>query len=118
MKTWNTRILATRSIPLDPLSRIRNTAEHASAVVAGTSRFDPCRIAPIAISSCVVDLAKKISRRGFQPRIDTYCISAGMIQPRVPNCGLRETSDATPKRLHVGIATEVDSRLAISLPAG
>jgi len=38
--------------------------------------------------------------------METNCISAGIIQPVEPNCGLVEATESMPKRMHVGPAAQ------------
>ena len=49
--------------------------------------------------------------------IETYCMAAGMIQPREPNWGFDEAMESTPKRIAMGTAARATISIPIMLPA-
>ena len=71
---------------------------------------------PSTRSSCVADFAKKMSSSEFQPMIEMICMSDGMTQPLLPNCGLVAATESIPKRPQMGPAARNTSNMPIMQP--
>ena len=108
-----------RETPVAPRRNAVKITAHANSVRRGTSvaLCEPTPSTPSATPSCTADFAKKMISSEFQPMMETACSTAGIIQPRDPNCGLVEAIESIPKRTQVGPAASSTSSIPIMHPA-